>query len=964
MIKKNYKRIIKGFLFICLTFLICINIKNVDAEQEKNKCEEEIYFGETVEDDTAGTITVSSGTGMFDILVYIDGEEKNYTINSNEKIGIYYNSSMEHTIYINLIYTGDNECYKRDDLDDIKSKIKANAGEKLKKDEVAGNIYYRNYYFSTNEKAEISTLKNEFYDTICKDYRDGNWTNLGYSSDDAEILRNFDANSKKSFNSTCYKEEVSYSLSEEEVTKKIKIAANYYLSKNKTNESTTESTIKENAEETFKLDENSNEINLTGEKGLKCDILNLGTNSGKYEYVNKHVYEATKSTEKKYTTSLKTYVCTKTCTEKIKVEYGPPVATIAGMCFEYKVKVTSEVTCTSNPGDVTPPNKDDYEYCEPTPNCISTSGLTESTDAGPNEEFDSCISTCDNGKYTQKCINKCYNKVYSKNTNKLLNYTDKVEATKLSSSCNAILNMTDYHKIKQEYGTIEKFAEVLSAKISKATDVECYGKYEYENGSITWKKGTGGHWTKYARYYFYNAEKALQTIYHDATVFNGISDPAAGKRKPNEFRYYSPTNKGFKTWTHYKNHESDAKMNGAAKCGDNCSYIKCAGENNLNPSDVKGDYDKDLEIYNKFITECSKETTCSTDTATFTIKVNNKTKKTNIEKELKNTIKNNNGNVTLTVDENTQENIILSSDNCYLQNGLKKNKYMTEWSVPGSWINNKTGDVSQDNKKDSKSIWHQKKDYYCTSLDSEDVNVHWWYYGMSKSMGKDDNQSKKDISECYKKMTDDDLKNSVDEWNIKATTRKFGYFNWNIDVSCFYALYNETDKPDPDESKIPCNEDPVCEGDECNPSQQYRIRTVDNADLFPSTDGTATTDATATGRTPGFNWTENAQNLKNINYIIDPTKLIENIQSNKDSVYAEEAEYSFILSPTDLKAIRDNTASNKNYLDYKGSYEVKNGVSVYRSNLFRGNGSVLKNSTLGTLGCNNQKANSSQCDNY
>lgn len=81
--------------------------------------------------------------------------------------------------------------------------------------------------------------------------------------------------------------------------------------------------------------------------------------------------------------------------------------------FEYKVKVESKVTCSAV-FNGSMPTRTGYQECDPVPICSQLEGYV-GNQAGPSEDFDKCISKCDGGKYSQKCINKCYSKVY-KNT--------------------------------------------------------------------------------------------------------------------------------------------------------------------------------------------------------------------------------------------------------------------------------------------------------------------------------------------------------------------------------------------------------------------------------------------------------------------------------------------------------------------------------------------------------------------
>ena len=103
------------------------------------------------------------------------------------------------------------------------------------------------------------------------------------------------------------------------------------------------------------------------------------------------------------------HACERVCQEALKVEYGMPVASKAGLCFEYKVKVTSYVKCETTT-TATPPQKPSGQYCNPAPKCVSQEGtLRDLPQAGPTEEFDSCIKACDGGKYSEKWI-ECRNK--------------------------------------------------------------------------------------------------------------------------------------------------------------------------------------------------------------------------------------------------------------------------------------------------------------------------------------------------------------------------------------------------------------------------------------------------------------------------------------------------------------------------------------------------------------------------
>lgn len=942
--KKNYKRIIKGILILCLSFFLCLDVK---AEK---KCLDIGGYGEEVTNNDNGTITATAKTSAikniedrakvkFTVIQFTDGiYTDKQELNAGSEVTFNYQFKQEEQeITLVYIYTGTDGCYKDGQtiVDEINKNHNYNYNDENNTEGMS--IYINEYNVTVPGSAAKSDVANEHYNTICKDFREGRWNSkfgAYITQADFEKYNPTATNSEseyKGYISYCYNSTVSMKYGEDDILYNIGSAIRTYKFRHRTLENNKPVEIPADSEKTFT---NTSNLNVS----LTCDILNLGTKSTEYQYVNKHKYTAVETTQETYKINKKTYTCTKVCTEVLTVEYGPPVASKAGLCFEYRVKVKSEVTCQTEGTDVSPPSTNDYSYCEPVATCTSKSGKTTSSDAGPNEDFDKCINECDNGKYTQKCINKCYKQVYTESTSQRLNYTDKVEAKKMKE-CNAILN------------NYKANAATLSSLITNATDTDCFGYYVKDaNGNITWKKGTGGYWTQYARYYFLNSERAGTTINQDV---NNMEE-GNGKIVKNDIRYYGPTEQGFKTWLKYK--DVNTGKIGGATCDYTCKYIGCSNEKYLNKNEAMKNYKDDMDKYNEFINECTAEASCSTSIAEFTIKVNNKTKdnpdKDNWINYGISTLQNTGSSVNI----NDDKNIILDRSDCYGET-INKNKYMTEWSFPGTWINNKTGEISYKPKTDP--TWHKKQDKFCISLNSANANAGWWYYGLTGE--------KKNIT-TNEAMTDAELKAAVTDYNIEASTEEFGHFGWNIDISCFYSLYDTSGE----ECKGP-NCDDSCTGSNCdnkdkNPSQRYRIRTVDNGDLFPSTEGNDTTDATKTGRTPGFNWTVKATNIKNKNYIIAPSALLAEIQQKGDSIYSDDnnVDYEFYLDRTALSSIRkDTNTTSGNYTNYTGNFTIVNGVSVYNSSLFRKTGSPLDSKyvkRLGVLGCNNEE--NGKCYNY
>ena len=125
--------------------------------------------------------------------------------------------------------------------------------------------------------------------------------------------------------------------------------------------------------------------------------------------------------------------CKRTCEEGVVVEYGPPIASKAGLCFEYKIRVTSAVRCYSDLSSIKPPEKS-TTVCTPGPTCtgVGSNGAYSVTEGGPSKKYDKCIKSCDGGKYTKSCSKKCYKKVYGSSTKTYNNNNNSVSTLKLS----------------------------------------------------------------------------------------------------------------------------------------------------------------------------------------------------------------------------------------------------------------------------------------------------------------------------------------------------------------------------------------------------------------------------------------------------------------------------------------------------------------------------------------------------
>lgn len=609
--------------------------------------------------------------------------------------------------------------------------------------------------------------------------------------------------------------------------------------------------------------------------------------------------------------------CKVKCEESVEVEYGPPVASKAGLCFEYKIKVTSRVSCSLAEKPEPPEVPGGGSYCTPVPWCTDSAGTGsyQVHQGGPNQDFDNCVKKCDGGKYTDKCSKKCYKEVYGK---------------KGATKTDAFLESATVRRT-----AADKYS--LSACIQKNG-----GCYYRSGGTVDWSPSPPE-----GRWYTENGRPG-STYYLDG---HGI----------------------------YRELYSSGVL-----CDDICWWEGCDGEVYLNPGFAEMDKEDNQEIYDQAVAQCNAAASCNSSTATFTISVdythNTKSGTEDVTIDFpysKQTDKlaslgvGNDSSNTASKDNST----LLGYDGCY-KDTSREDWYQAEWSFPGTWINNKTGEITYVNK-DKTSGWQSMEKKFCIPLDAKDVNTRWWNYYYNKMLSGINNSTNSDSYSdiCHNNsnsITNPSSNIAPDKWNIHGNTKKFGYFDWNIDVECFYAL-NTNPANVPSSNKT--------DTDKCNNSTKpdYRVRPVDLENLFPATDGSKLNGTGGsssggsgsgtggsgsnssgsgsggsgsgsygsgsggsgngiTGRTPGFNWSEYATNTKNPAYTSFPSKYVSTIQKVGYTIYSDNyLDYEFVLTTDALRKMRNKTKnSEKNYTKFEGQSTVgSNGVTNYKSTEIR-----------------------------
>jgi len=717
----------------------------------------------------------------------------------------------------------------------------------------------------------------------------------------------------------------------------------------------------------FKCDYNlesipANESTLVGDKYFTNKQYLYGVST--YSETEKLVYHYAPS----YIDDSNTISCDVTCEEAVEVEYGPPVASAAGMCFEYKVRVTSRVSCNMSKA----PSSADLcktQVCAPKPQCYHKGGQVY-TQAGPNEDFDACVKKCDGGVYSKKCSTSCYNKIYGSvsahaKTNSV--YYDDLFAVQLSRNYHKGLEADDDVNLKYCLGYYDKTAGSYESDWY-GYDTDYPGRWYCDKG---WRTNPAKHLSYY--YLFYADYSGFFRKYT-----NGSPCSADCRWENCESNVY--VNNYIPCYDKNGN-VSDASRKAGMTDADREKYCKKDGVYKGFVNILEYDCAKNQERYNNLVKQCQSMASCTTTQAEFTISASytklGKEKETWIDfpynsdpDHLKpgDTVSTSQTSKTTTLlpDYPAKDEGILG---CY-QNDGDKNLYRSTWGFPGSWRNLKTNEVSYDpsvakenqgaaDGGGNKSIWYAYKGKFCIPGDAKSVNTAWWNAYKHRQLvntGVINDLSTSKNSEFNEACGKND--NSVlnpntnyapEKYNIKAHAKDFGYFGWDIDIECFYAI-NDNALNTASASK----DDSICPAPGVAEGEEFRVRSTDLGNLFPSASGEDLASPDTAGRTPGYNWSEYAVNTKNTDYKSNPVKYMQALQEaakkaqsgGTDMYTNDNLDYQFYLTPTVLREMRKDRAGagGSNYTSFSDSgFTIdSNGVGRYYSKKIRNLGSDNK----------------------
>ena len=688
---------------------------------------------------------------------------------------------------------------------------------------------------------------------------------------------------------------------------------------------------------------------------LVCDA--FSTNN--YETMHKYYHVGTESDGKG---------CKVTCKEEIEVNFSDPVATQAGMCFQYLIEIKSKVTCDSSYTAKPPTRK---KVCYPNPICINGGNAFDA--GGPNEDFDSCVEECDGGEYSQKCIDKCYNKVY-KNSDVTKTSDEELTKDDLKAISPLYIPTDNFYEATEMANSCDIYSEssIRDGEISANTLYQ----YRQLHPGGSYKKGV---WVQNSNngcpsglgpYYYRSLDQTRRTI-----------QMIQGNYSYSSYNRYYKIDDGFLKAVHKDN----------TLCSDSCRWSKTCGSNTvLTEALAQQEYKRAVEEYKAAKKACEqKAATCTNETTDYEIvvdNIDNDSDSSDDEETFSSSQKLN----STTVDGDFPDMVILTDGSC--EDGESDPwHYHNIITFPGTWINNKTGQPVHSMDPDREDFYTYVGNQYCTKLNSIPINTAW--YDWKVNQGGDSSA----LTDSQKQEIEDSI-----TMNINGHIENYGYFGWNFDVSCFYAVGETDTECTPDDPNWPTCEDPSCPetdpnypecdggngGETENAIDAYEYRSISLDNLFPnSVTPTSSDDVKVQAsnlineveslrgndavlvanetREVGFNWTCAATNLENPDYIVQPVTLINQIQTLGDTIYEGDRylDYHIVLTPETMQKVR---AYNNKYDSYAqpttdSSSEVLNagddktsGITVYRSYLLH---KVLNSNELlkeGLIGCNNE----------
>lgn len=684
---------------------------------------------------------------------------------------------------------------------------------------------------------------NDDYGEACRNAYDGVYTgkeNNDYSitnESDKDLYRN---NYYKKFMQYCDKDYFAFNLKSSQIEKMSNsLLKMFYYAKNISSDnysavSDTISQLEDRIKSTYGSEHIVSNVNQVANP-LTCDYSTKRRTEDEYLYVENDSASQIKATLSTGDVS----VCKTKCYEHLTVKYDAPKTVKAGLCFSYKVTVKSVSECAVEPQFDLNMIAEPATPCSPNPICSNKASHTQ---AGPNSDFDSCISSCDGGKYSQSCINSCYNKVYKNKTkNKVIkNNTSSNDRKVISSLVNKFDGsstlliakkdkdyteeyLANYYKEDNNKScNTEKIIEyVRNGKESninecaeyffQAKSLNPYGNYNKKG--TEWKKddnvvtdagaeveATTNIPMQIARsspFYLRSIEETANLLKSLVVPSEGLTDP---KGKNSNWRKYNIDEGGVKR-----------QYSTRFKCDEVCSFTGCAEGTAVNKNHYTDNTSNDLDKLAEALKKCSASMSCDkkVNETQFDISINSK-RTNNQEVTVLETGSTELGNSAPLLDSNGI--FVPRNDDTDTTTGIlglcydRKNTphYQTTITYPGTYISYKTGERKYSSTNDK--FFFKKDKYFCTPYDEADINAKYGYWAFINNY--DEAMYPSNFSPVF------NIKANLGKSNETIGDKGFGKYNWNINFQCFYSSLNESWPPE------------CVEGDSNCPKQQQQPQCI------------------------------------------------------------------------------------------------------------------------------------------
>ena len=623
----------------------------------------------------------------------------------------------------------------------------------------------------------------------------------------------------------------------------------------------------------------------------KCNYLRNGgdgtsTTTGTENGISAGNVYRTSITNKYLSSSLRYTYWRAECSEEMTVMYDDPKAVNAGGGFSYTTMITITRTCT--PVQIKTPRL--KPLCEYSADCMGK-GHTGGPGAGPNEDFDQCMNTCDGGKYTQSCIDSCYDSVYGETKAKTLSLTDGSDLGLLSyqDKTGVVPVMT---------GSIRKDCSLLGTTIKTPRPVSsCY--VIGGNGGCKKKKHDDSCPTCIT-------EHNVDVWYCDGC--NGTS--ATSSNGVQCYEVWAST--------------SDCSLNPEKDYQEEVKTARSEYESLIASirEYTNNDY-KDEEIYTGvYDNYLDKQVNFGKNQQPLTDVTVTSSTSGDRQAMIAQTLQNGNYPVTQDMLSYTwRQYTTTRTQTVHLTQAYVSNTTNQQLGI-GTIYQKNTMNCERDDKNDDLCTKYYNGGYkYYTNLLAPTVNDYrnWPYFNPNNA--------------DYTIKTFTTKGNKYE--NIDVDLRNFGSWNqWDLDIDCVYGLYQnymlDKDPSDCDPNK-----------DICSSGVQYIYREIELEDNFPNE------------RDPRWNWsgTIGATSIDGRRlvtgaarygtasyrgYNVDPLALINHIEGNGNTIYdvqkdSSEVDYEFVLTRKNLRNIRSynksvqdfNRDGYNNYADYDTSCYTK-----------------------------------------